>query len=470
MMGDPTYSRNYLPSVVFPAPPIQQPPGYPPGPPPNTPNIHGGAETRYLNHPMVPVGEPVDNQQSTNGLTFMHHLPRAGHPMQMQYQGEPQSHRYGSGSRAQIQSSQPLGGSPDVHNNSSEPFHPTAPAPSQSTIGDSTQGQEQHHYLNYPTGSMGEPVDDQQSTNRLSFMHHLPRAGYPMQMQYRSEAQSHGYESGARAQIQPSQPLVGNSSTSAGPGNSRYTSTDAHGPINEPFHPTVPTPSQSTIGGSTQGQEQYHYHAEPAAYPPLGHMQPYQQYPYTSPTHPIPAEAFSIPGDPASHAPPYLTGETPNGLNGNIGGAGTQQTGPTRNSRTDRRQAPYQRPTPAPRKAKPITYQGNLLLLQQRCRRQGADEGAIELLGKVFIGGVGLAPLTRLLTNAEAETKEFGIETGMIYTAFLEYSNEGGDVVPRFVCRLCHSEQTWKHHKDVLRHLRRDHFGLADVCNQWYVF
>ena len=108
--------------------------------------------------------------------------------------------------------------------------------------------------------------------------------------------------------------------------------------------------------------------------------------------------------------------------------------------------------------------------LQQRCRRQGADEGAIGCLGKVFTNEVSLKALTRPLTDAEVEKKEFGVETGRVYIAFLESIDEEEEGVGTYyVCRLCHSEQIWRHHKDVLRHLRRDHFGLADVCNQWYV-
>ena len=102
--------------------------------------------------------------------------------------------------------------------------------------------------------------------------------------------------------------------------------------------------------------------------------------------------------------------------------------------------------------------------LQQRCRRQGADEGAIELLGKVFTHEVSLEALTRPLTDGEVETKEFGIETGRVYITFLGAINEEG-----YACRLCHSEKIWRHHKDVVRHMRRDHFGFADVCNRWYV-
>ncbi len=148
-----------------------------------------------------------------------------------------------------------------------------------------------------------------------------------------------------------------------------------------------------------------------------------------------------------------------------------QQIGATSSNGNERRQVPkpYQRPTPAARKNRPITYEGNLVRLQQRCRRQGADEGAIVLLGKVFANEVSLKALTRPLTDAEEETKEFGVGTGRVYIAFLETINEGEGVGTYYVCRLCHSAQIWRHHKDVLRHLRRVHFGLADVCNQWYV-
>jgi hypothetical protein len=91
------------------------------------------------------------------------------------------------------------------------------------------------------------------------------------------------------------------------------------------------------------------------------------------------------------------------------------------------------------------------------------------LLGKVFTNEVGLKALTRPLTDAEVETKEYGVETGKVYIAFLEAISEEEGVGTFYVCRLCHSEQIWRHHKDALRHLRRDHFGLADVCDQWYV-
>jgi len=255
--------------------------------------------------------------------------------------------------------------------------------------------------------------------------------------------------------------------------------------------PSVPASAVSSQvphrGGSTQEQEQFYHSLEPALHQQPEQMQPYPQQLYNSPTYATPAEVVSLANASSSHLPPQTnptaSGENPNsggpsGSNVNITGASgepmpfNQQIGPSCSNGTNRRQLskPYQRPTSAPRKPRPIPYERNLVRLQQRCRRQGADEGAIGLLGKVFANGVSLEALTRQVTDTEAETKEFGIDNGKVYNALLGYLDEEDGVVPRYNCRLCHSEQTWKHPRDVLRHLRREHFGLADVCDQWYVF
>ena len=149
------------------------------------------------------------------------------------------------------------------------------------------------------------------------------------------------------------------------------------------------------------------------------------------------------------------------------------QLGSDRSGRTHTKRGPkpYQRPTPSVTpKTRPVKYDDNLERLQERCRKQGADEGAIGLLGKVFANGVSEAALTRSLTDEEVETRELGIVTGKVYTVFLEPTNEGKGAAHRYICRLCHSDQTWKNAKDVVRHLKRDHFGFADSCEKWYVF
>jgi len=66
-------------------------------------------------------------------------------------------------------------------------------------------------------------------------------------------------------------------------------------------------------------------------------------------------------------------------------------------------------------------------------------------------------------TNRRQVSKPYQRPT--INVVFLETIN----AVPHYVCRLCHAKKTWKH-KDVLRHMKRDNFGLSEVCEQWYVF
>jgi hypothetical protein len=375
--------------------------------------------------------------------------------------------------------------------------------------------QPSHHHRPPPTSSAIQ-----------HYHQHLPQPGYPTvpvssmaghstQLHYQGYTQPHWYGSGVQRTnvVVSPPPFCGNSSTSASsisasstsayPRNSqqRHSYASAHAPAQNssisvaPSFPTAPSQRPNAYDGSAQGQGQYHYHSGPAAHPQLVQMQPYQRQPYTSPTHATPAGALSLIDDPSSHTPSYIgqtnliaSSETPNsgaapgGSNARIVGTSTrtmgestsfnEYVGPSRSGRTNRRQVlkPYQRPTPAARKPRPITFEGDLLQLQQRCRRQGADEGAIELLGKAFANEVSLEALTRPLTDAEVETKEFGVEAGRVYIAFLETTDEEEGVEPRYVCRLCHSERTWKNCKDALRHLRRDHFGLADVCDQWYVF
>src|SRR5258706_4744630 len=271
------------------------------------------------------------------------------------------------------------------------------------TSSDIHQQQQPHpEYPTIPVDSMDERysrADEGQSPNGLSVAHQRQQiAGYPAQL-YQSPAQAHQYGSGTHptnASIsQLSQPPYGYSPTSAGPSYSQHVRpTRAPARNSSMYAAPIPTaPSQWTSGSSTQGQEQYPYHLGPVAYPHLMQMQPYQQPPYISPTPATLAGTFSLPDDPSPHVPPYLaqanliasngvpnSGAAPGGSYASVGGTSTtggpaslnQQIGPIRGNGNKRRQVPkpYQRPTPAPRKTRPITYDGNLVRLQQRCRRQ----------------------------------------------------------------------------------------------------
>ena len=229
----------------------------------------------------------------------------------------------------------------------------------------------------------------------------------------------------------------------------------------------------------------------PSVYPHPAQM---QACPHTLPPLATPSQATLSQINEPSHVLPYLAranptaqnetpdfGVGPSGSDINIGGASTngeptlpsQRAAPNLGDKTSGEQdlKPSKRPAHhAARKSRPVGHEGDIMLLQQRCRRQGAGEDVIGFIPKIFASGVNLEALTRPLTDWEVETLEFGVRAGKVYTAFLAPTNEEEGVPPRYACRLCHRDQAWKHSKDALRHLRRDHFGLADVCKNWCVF
>ena len=284
-----------------------------------------------------------------------------------------------------------------------------------------------------------------------------------------------------------SHPVYGNSTSQSAP--SPTLCAYAYAPTKGPSMDVMPIPTVSPqwTSGTYQGQGQYCYSSGPSAYPHPAQMQAYQGQPYTSLALATPAEAFSLVNYPSSYvqsylpqAHPIISNETPDGPDGSRFSMGTSgvptslghltwHNGSDGTSEMQEPKPSQRPPCPATRKPRAVGYEGDCVLLQRRCRGQGADEGAVVLLAKVFAVEVSLEALTRPLTDAEVETEEFGIRTGKVYTAFLEYTNDEEHADPRYVCRLCHGDQTWKHSKDVLRHLRRDHFGLAETCKKWCV-
>jgi hypothetical protein len=111
------------------------------------------------------------------------------------------------------------------------------------------------------------------------------------------------------------------------------------------------------------------------------------------------------------------------------------------------------------------TFDANVMQVQARCA--GGDPAAIELLPAIFVEGITQKALTRQLTSSEAFDYH-GRRTGQVYRVLLRVDEEE----KRFHCRLCASgadEGGWRHAKDALRHLKRDHFGLGTQCDRWSV-
>lgn len=119
-------------------------------------------------------------------------------------------------------------------------------------------------------------------------------------------------------------------------------------------------------------------------------------------------------------------------------------------------------------------YESNITRLQERLRQEGANPDAVALVQTIFSDGVTLEALTRRRTRAEAtQEASFSQGAGPVYLGFLDSVHSAlGESGTRYQCRLCPIKGeiiTWKYHRDVLRHLRKEHFGLGEKCFHWYV-
>lgn len=113
------------------------------------------------------------------------------------------------------------------------------------------------------------------------------------------------------------------------------------------------------------------------------------------------------------------------------------------------------------------TFEPNVIRLLARCTASGGDLAAIGFLLAIFVRGISKKALTRQLTSSEAWDYNDG-RAGQVYRVFIRVGDDR-----RFHCRLCvigTDEGGWKHAKDVLRHLKRDHFGLGTHCDRWSVY
>jgi len=79
--------------------------------------------------------------------------------------------------------------------------------------------------------------------------------------------------------------------------------------------------------------------------------------------------------------------------------------------------------------------------------------------------GVTIEALLRALERKEVDEMNFpgGFEPHQAYDGFIAKVGE------RYECGLCKEGKRtrWKNKKDAPRHLRKFHFGLADVCKDW---
>ena len=120
-----------------------------------------------------------------------------------------------------------------------------------------------------------------------------------------------------------------------------------------------------------------------------------------------------------------------------------------------------------PGKEPAARFEANPLKLQELCRRHGGSTFALDWIVTVFKYGVTKEALIRTLSREEIDELSLpgASEPRQAYDGFL---SKVGD---RYECGLCKDGKKthWKHKKDAPRHLRKFHFGLADLCRNWYV-
>ena len=113
----------------------------------------------------------------------------------------------------------------------------------------------------------------------------------------------------------------------------------------------------------------------------------------------------------------------------------------------------------------PAAAEMTLETLVRELLRDGIDDKVIDTVKEIFSAGLTVDALMRKMTKDESRRYLNG-EKGQAYRALLR------DVDKRFQCRLCRegaNAMSWKHPRDVVRHLRRDHLGLGDACPHWFV-
>jgi len=108
----------------------------------------------------------------------------------------------------------------------------------------------------------------------------------------------------------------------------------------------------------------------------------------------------------------------------------------------------------------PVEFEGDISKLKARLLAKGANKQVVELCNTVFEDGVKIEALEARLTRDECEG--LGVPAGKKFRLFLNMMVGG-----RHRCGLCSPGKEYKNHRDALRHLLKDHFGLSFRCERW---
>jgi len=109
-------------------------------------------------------------------------------------------------------------------------------------------------------------------------------------------------------------------------------------------------------------------------------------------------------------------------------------------------------------------FEGEVPDLKKRLLAKGAKKQAVERCDVVFENGVTIEALEKRMTREQCEI--LGVRDGMQFRLFLESLGKAdGRMAERHQCCLCPPGKEYKHHRDALRHLLKDHFGrISTAC------
>ena len=113
----------------------------------------------------------------------------------------------------------------------------------------------------------------------------------------------------------------------------------------------------------------------------------------------------------------------------------------------------------------PVDPEDNLTRLKARLVENGADVEAVKLCDEIFKDGISKEALQKRLTREQC--KRFHLRDGKQFQRLLEKVVVTGETKNR--CRLCPGNDAvlYKNHRDALRHLHKEHFGLWFECARW---
>jgi len=114
----------------------------------------------------------------------------------------------------------------------------------------------------------------------------------------------------------------------------------------------------------------------------------------------------------------------------------------------------------------PAKFEGDVAKLKAWLLAKGANAQVVELCDAVFKNGVTIEALEERMTREQCEGLR--VRDGKQFRLFLELVvGANGQMTGQHRCRLCSPGKEYKNHRDALRHLLKDHFGLSFRCKRW---